>query len=328
VTIYEELPFAGGTPRYGIPAYRLPKDVLAYEIERVKGQGVEIKTGVKVGKDIKLADMRAEGSDAVLIATGPKDVIFLDVPGADLEGVYDCYEFLEAVYLKGPESYLKRPLFDLGKEVLVIGGGDSAIDAARTALRLTGAKVTVAYRRTEMEMPAESDQIKEAKEEGVQFKLLSSPKAFKGRGGRVVGATMQVMRLGPPDASGRRRPEPTDEEFEVSCTSVIQAVGRGPNTYLQKLYGMKTGRNEGIAIDDHYRTSIPGVFAGGDVTTGETSVGMAMANGRKAAQYVHEYLMNLEDKHVSLYDMYYTERTKPRHYWDMLLGKEEKLPPP
>jgi glutamate synthase (NADPH/NADH) small chain len=177
-------------------------------------------------------------------------------------------------------------------------------------------------------MPAQKDQIEEAKEEGVEFKLLTSPMAFRGSGGRVAVARMQVMKLGPPDASGRRRPEPTDSEFDLSCTSVIQAVGRRPNSYLQRLYGMKMGEKDAIAVDERYQTSIPGVFAGGDVTTGETSVGMAMANGRKAAQYIHEYLMKLEGKHVSLYDMYYTERTKPRHYWDMLLGKEEKLPPP
>lgn len=328
VTIYEELPFPGGTPRYGIPAYRLPKDVLNYEIDRVKGMGVEIRTGVKVGEDIKLTDMLSEGSDAVLLTTGPKDVMMLEVPGVELEGIFDCYEFLEEVYLRGPENYLKNPVFDLGNRIIVIGGGDSAVDAARTALRLTGGKVTIAYRRTEEEMPAQKDQIEEAKEEGVEFKLLASPIAFRGRAGRVAFARMQVMKLGPPDESGRRRPEPTGEEFELGCTSVIQAVGRGPNTYLQKLYGMQTGKEDTISVDEHFQTSIPGVFAGGDVTTGETTVGMAMANGRKAAQYVHEYLMKLEDKHVSLYDMYYTERTKPLHYWDMLLGKEEKFPPP
>lgn len=329
VTIYEELPTPGGTAWYGIPDYHLPKDVLLYEIERIKGTGVEIKTGVRVGRDITLTELFSEGSDAVIIATGSKDVMKLDTLGADLKGVYDGYRFLEDVYVNGVGSYLKKPTYNLGREILVIGGGDSALDAARTALRLTGGHVTIVYRRTEKEMPADPTMVDEAREESVGFKFLANPKRFNGSGGRLTGATMSAMRLGPPDASGRRSPEPiADQDFEMKCDTVLVAVGRGPNSFLQKKYGLKKGRREAIAVDDHYQTSMVGVFAAGDVTTGESLVVKAMAQGREAAQFVHEYVMNLTDEHISLYDRYYTQRANPRHYNYMFNGKEEGPPPP
>jgi glutamate synthase (NADPH/NADH) small chain len=328
VTIYDELAVPGGTAWYGIPDYHLPKDILQYEIERIRGTGVVIRNGVRVGRDITLTDLLSEGADAVVIATGSKDVIKMDTPGIDLKGVVDGYQFLEDVYVKGVSSYLKNPTYDLGKEILVIGGGDSALDAARTALRLTGGHVTIVYRRTEKEMPADTTMVEEAKEEGVEFKLLTNPKKFNGKNGRLVGARMTVMKLGAPDESGRRSPEPTNQEFEMPCDTVLVAVGRGPNSFLQKLYGLKASKKGAIAVDERYRTSMPGVYAAGDVTTGETLVVKAMAQGREAAQFVHEYLEGLEEKHVSLYDRYYTQRTKPKHYTYMYDGKEEGPPPP
>ncbi|HUI86670.1 MAG TPA: FAD-dependent oxidoreductase [Nitrososphaerales archaeon] len=328
VTIYDELPTPGGTAWYGIPDYHLPKDVLLYEIERIRDTGVAIRNGVRVGRDVTLTELLSEGADAVVIATGSKDVVKMDTQGSDLKGVFDGYEFLEDVYVNGVSSYLNKPTYDLGREILVIGGGDSALDAARTALRLTGGHVTIVYRRTEKEMPADPTMVEEAREEGVEFKFLTNPKRFNGQGGRLTGATMTPMRLGAPDASGRRSPEPiADRDFEMACSTVLVAVGRGPNSFIPKEYGLKTGKKNAITVDEHFQTSMSGVFAAGDVTTGESLVVKAMAQGREAAQFVHEYLMGLASKHVSLYDRYYTRRTNPRHYNDMFTGKEEGPPP-
>jgi glutamate synthase (NADPH/NADH) small chain len=329
VTIYEELPTPGGTALYGIPDYHLPKDVLQYEIERVKGQGVEIKTGPKVGRDITLTQMLSDGSDAILITTGPKDITGLDIPGIGLNGVYVGYTFLEDVYVNSVNEYLKHPTYDLGKETLVIGGGDSALDAARTALRLTDGNVTIVYRRTESEMPADPIMVDEAREEGIQFKFLTDPKSCNGSSGKLVSITMSAMKLGAPDATGRKNPEPIPgQDFDMKCDSVLLTVGRGPNSFLQKHSNLKMGKKNSIVVDDHYRTSMAGVFAAGDVTTGETLVVKAMGHGREAAQRVHEYLMKLDEKHVSLYEMYYSQKLTENSYQDMLFDREKKLPPP
>ncbi|MGD1054774.1 MAG: NAD(P)-dependent oxidoreductase [Nitrososphaerales archaeon] len=326
VTIYEELPFLGGTAWYGIPDYHLPKDVLQYEAGRILEMGIEAKKNVRVGRDISFTDLRSD-YDALLLATGAKDVSKIDTPGSDLMGVYDGYKFLEDVFSRGVDAYLAEPKYKLGRDVLVIGGGDSALDCARTALRLTQGKVTIVYRRTEVEMPVDPILVEEGKEEGVQLKFLMAPRSYNGSGRRLSSVTMTVMKLGPVDASGRRSPEPTGEEVELKCDSVIVAIGRGPNSFIQKQAGLKVGPKNAIAIDGDYRTSMLGVYAAGDVVTGESLVVKAMAKGREAAQRVHEYLMNLEPKHVSLYDFYYTRRTSGHYYMRMLDGKEETLPP-
>ncbi|MDA4117105.1 MAG: FAD-dependent oxidoreductase [Thaumarchaeota archaeon] len=329
VTLYDELPTPGGTAWYGIPDYHLPKDVLLYEIERIKGQGVEVRTGVKVGRDVTLTQLLSDGSDAILITTGPKDVSKLDIPGIHLKGVYAGYTFLEDVYINGVKKYLKHPKYDLGKDILVIGGGDSALDAARTALRLTGGNVTVAYRRTEGEMGADPVMVDETREEGIKFKFLTNPKSCNGSKGKLVSITMSAMKLGAPDATGRKSPESIPgQDFDIKCDSALFAVGRGPNSFLQKRSGLKMGKKDAIVVDDHYRSSMAGVFAAGDVTTGETLVVKAMGHGREAAQRVHEYLMKLEDKHVSLYERYYSQKLSEKSYQDMLFDREEKLPPP
>jgi glutamate synthase (NADPH/NADH) small chain len=326
VTIYEELPVLGGTAWYGIPDYHLPKDVLQYEIGRILGMKVEVRTGVKVGRDFSLSDLRAE-YDAVIIATGARDVQKFDTPGSDLTGVIDGYKFLEDVFVKGVAAYVKNPKYDLGREVLVIGGGDSALDCARTAQRLTGGNVTIVYRRTEKEMPVDPIQVEEGKEEGLQLQFLLAPKSYNGSDGRLRSATMTVMKLGDVDSSGRRSPVPTGEVVEMKCDSVIVAIGRGPNSFVQKKAGLKTGPKNSVAIDETSQTSMPGVFAAGDVVTGESLVVKAMARGREAAQRVHEYLMAASKRHVSLYDFYYTRRTTGRYYREMMDGKEETLPP-
>ncbi|MDG7007715.1 MAG: NAD(P)-dependent oxidoreductase [Nitrososphaerota archaeon] len=327
VTIYEESEYLGGTAWYGIPDYHLPKGVLTYEADRIVGQGAEVKKGMKVGRDVSLSALLSE-SDAVLVATGSRDVKKLDTPGAGLEGVYDGYGFLESVYGNGAAEYLKDEKLPLGEEILVVGGGDSALDCARTALRLTQGHVVVAYRRTEKEMPADPIMVQEAKEEGIEFMFLSDPVMYVGEGSKVNGAVMASMRLGEPDSSGRRHPEPVQgKDFRVKCDAVLLAIGRGPDSFLEKAGGLKAGPKGSIAIDDHYRTSMAGVFATGDVATGETLVVKAMGHGREAAQRVHEYLTLTEDRHVSLYERYYTRRATEESYQNMLMGKEERLPP-
>ena len=326
VTIYEELPVLGGTAWYGIPDYHLDKDVLQYEAERIEGMGVQVIAGVKIGRDVSMDELRSD-YDSVLIATGAKDVSKSDTPGSDLKGVYDGYEFLEDVFVRGVEKYLEAPTYNLGKKVLVIGGGNSALDCARTALRLTGGQVTIIYRRTEAEMPVDRTLVEEGKEEGLGLKFLLAPKAYTGKEGRVVKATMTVMKLGDVDASGRRSPVPTTETLDIECDSVLVAIGRGPSTFLQKKAGIRTGPKGAIAIDDRCMTSVPGVFAAGDVVTGESLVVRAMAKGREAAQRVHEYVRGIDSAHVSFYDYYYTRRTKGSYYREMVDGKDDSFPP-
>ena len=326
VTIYEELSRPGGTAWYGIPDYHLPKYVLNYEIERIKGMGVNIKTDIKVGKDIALSQLQ-DGNDAILIATGSKDTLKLDTPGIDLDGIYDGYEFLESVFVNGVEDYIKNNSnkYDLGKEVIVIGGGDTALDCARTVLRLTKGNVTIVYRRTENDMPADPIMLEEAKEEGVKFRFLAQPKSYEGENGHVARAVMDLMQLGKPDESGRREPEPIpNKEFKIECSIILLAVGRGPSSFLQKKAGIKTGKKNSVAVDNQYKTSMKGVFAAGDVTTGESLVVKAMGSGREAAQRLHEYLMNLEQNHMSFYERYYTQ-----NYYDRMLedGADTGSPP-
>lgn len=325
--IYEELPVMGGTAWYGIPDYHLSKEVLQYEIDKVRQEGVEMKTGTRVGRDVSLSTLRSE-YDAVLIATGSKDVPKSDIPGTDLKGVFDGYAFLQDVFVDGVEEYLRAPKYDLGKETLVIGGGNSALDCARTALRLTGGNVTVAYRRTEQEMPVDRVLVQEAKDEGVKLRFLVSPSRFVGQAGKLGSVVMSVMRLGALDKSGRRSPEPTGAEEELKCDTVILAIGRGPNSFLPKLAGMQMDRKNSVAVDERHLTSVEGVFAAGDVVTGESLVVKAMASGRDAAQRIHEYLMGLSERHTSLYDYYFVRRTTGRYYEKMLIGKDESLPPP
>ncbi|MDG7003411.1 MAG: FAD-dependent oxidoreductase, partial [Nitrososphaerota archaeon] len=327
VTIYEEAQNLGGTAWYGIHDYHLPKDVLTYEAERIVAQGAKVVKGVKVGRDISITSLLSE-SDAILVATGSRDVKKLDTPGSDLDGVLDGYEFLREVYGGGLESYIREKHRNLGKEILVVGGGDTALDCARTALRLTRGHVSILYRRDEKEMPADPIMVKEAQEEGVEFKFLSDPSEYQGLEGKLVGAMVQSMRLGAPDSTGRKRPEPVPGETAiVKCDSVLLAVGRGPDSFLEKKEGLRSGPRGAIAIDARYMTSMAKVFATGDATTGETLVVKAMGHGREAAQMIHEYLVGLEDRHVSLYEQYYTKRATEDSYQDMLSGREVEQPP-
>jgi glutamate synthase (NADPH/NADH) small chain len=327
VTIYEASKMPGGTAWYGVPDYHLPKEVLVDEIEQIKAMGVNIRTSVTIGKDVTLSELRDE-NDVVLISTGSKDAINLDIPGINLKGVMSGYDFLQGVFLEGLASYLNSPKYRLGNDIVVIGGGDTSLDCARTALRLTKGKanVTVLCRQSEAELHVDPIMLEEAKEEGVKFRFLGQAKSFEGdRNGRVISAIVDEMHMGPPDQSGRRLEEPiANKEFRMPCTTVLVAIGRGPNSFLQEKAGIKTGKRNSIAIADDFKTSMDGVFAAGDVTSGETLIVKAMEKGREAAQRVHEYLMGFESNHMSFYEKYYTKISYER----MLEGKSDAGPPP
>ena len=282
VTVYEALPVAGGMLAVGIPEYRLPRDVLNHEIDLIRALGVEIRLGTPVGRDggPSLDDLRRE-NDAVFLAVGAHQSRRLDIPGEDLEGVIHSTDFLRRLGL-GEEVAL-------GRRVAVIGGGNAAVDAARSALRL-GSEVTVVYRRSRAEMPAIPAEVEAAMEEGVQFHFLATPTRVLEQDGRVVGMECIRMALGEPDESGRRRPVPVPgSEFTLELDTVIVSIGQQPD--LTPLAGAETTRWRTLAADQNTLvTPVEGVFAGGDAVTGPAMAIDAMAAGKRAAETIHRYL--------------------------------------
>lgn len=292
-TIYEALHEAGGVLIYGIPEFRLPKEIVQAEIEYVKRLGVSIQTNVVIGRSIGV-DGLLEKFDAVFIGTGAGLPRFLNIPGENLNGVYSSNEFLIRTNLM--KAY-KFPEYDtpikIGKKVAVIGAGNVAIDSARVALRLGGEDVCIIYRRSEKEMPARLEEIERAKEEGIHFKLLTNPVRIMGdEGGWVKHIECVKMRLGDSDKSGRRIPIPIEgSEFTLDVDTVIIAIGQSPNPLISKMTkGLKTTRGGAIEINESGMTSIDGVFAGGDITPGTATVIEAMSAGKRAARAIHEYV--------------------------------------
>ena len=283
VTILEALPTPGGMLAVGIPEYRLPKKVLQTEIEDIKKLGVEIKLNSPVGKnDLTLDKLGKKGYKAIFIAVGAHKSLKLDVPGEDMQGVYHGIAFLHDV---NTGKKVK-----VGKRVAIIGGGNVAVDAARTALRLGAKEVFIVYRRSKQEMPAHDDEIKAAEEEGVKIHYLASPVKILGKGGKVVGMECIRMELGEPDASGRRRPIPIKgTEFVIDADMVIPAIGEAPD--LDFLHdSLKTPEGTLKVDPDNLTTGVPGVFAGGDAVTGPATVIQAIAAGHKAAAFIDRYL--------------------------------------
>jgi len=290
VTVFERMPEAGGMMKYGIPDYRLQKYVVANEIAYITDLGVEIKTGVEFGKDIQLETLRSEGYKAVFLAIGAQLSQKLRIPGEDLKGVFHAVEFLRDIAL--------GKTFNVGEKVAVIGGGNSAIDAARTSLRLGAKAVTILYRRSRKEMPALPYEIDAAEREGVKFQFLVSPKQIIDEGGRVKAVECLRMELGELDAGGRRRPmsiQGSEHTYEVD--TVIPAISQvGESSCLPLILLDERGRK--ITADPStLETKIPGVFAGGDIVTGPASVIEAVGAGRKAAVSIDRYL-NSEDLRV------------------------------
>jgi len=281
VEILESLPKLGGMLRVGLPQYRLPDNVLDYEIERLKKLGLEAKTSVSVGKDFRIEELRRE-YDAVLIATGAHRSTALRVEGEELEGVIRGLEFLRKVRLGEKVRF--------GKNVVVIGGGNVAIDAARTAARL-GAKVTVLYRRTKEEMPANPWEAAHAVKDGVRMRYLIAPKRIRSRDGHVIAIECIRMRLGDKDETGRRRPIPIEgSEFQIKTDTVIPAIGELPDTTFLPQEIRLNDRGRVLTDIETTETSLEGVFAAGDVVSGPASIIEAVARGRRAAQAIDNYL--------------------------------------
>ncbi len=292
VTIFEALHAPGGVLRYGIPEFRLPEEIIDAEIAQIEQLGVRIECNVIVGRTITLAEIRREFG-ACFIANGAGLPVFLKVPGENLNAVYSANEFLVRVnlmgaYKDGPE---RTPIIR-GRQVVVVGGGNTAMDAVRTARRLGAEKAMIFYRRTEAEMPARVEEIRHAKEEGVEFHLLEAPVEILGADGWVAGIRMQKMELGEPDDSGRRRPVPIPgSEHEVECDVVVVAVGINANPLLTATEPeLKTNKWGYIETDESGLTSIPGIFAGGDIVRGSATVILAMGDGKRAAAGIDKYL--------------------------------------
>lgn len=297
VTIFEALHTAGGVLSYGIPEFRLPKDkIVKTEIDNLRKMGVKIEVNAVVGKVITIDElMEEEGYEAVFIATGAGLPHFMRIPGENLNGVYAANEFLTRCNLMKAYKFPNHatPLY-VGKNVAVVGGGNVAMDAARTALRLGAEHVYIVYRRSEAELPARLEEVHHAKEEGIDFKLLNNPVAVVGDDqGWVKGLRCIQMELGEPDASGRRRPVAIEgSEFELPVNTVVIAIGQGPNPLVQSTTpGLETNKHGNIIADEETgATSKPGVFAGGDIVTGAATVILAMGAGKKAAAAIDQYL--------------------------------------
>lgn len=294
VTIFEALHKGGGVLVYGIPEFRLPKYIVQSEIDYVKKLGVEFKPDFLIGRIFTIDELFHKGFEAVFIATGAGLPKFLDVPGENLNGIYSANEFLIRVNLMKafnfPQS--KTPI-RVGKKVAVIGGGNVALDSARCALRLGAENVTIFYRRTRNEMPAREEEISNAEEEGIYFKYLSTPVRFIGDGqGNVKSMVTISMRLCNADDSGKHRVVPIEgSEVIMDVDTVIVAIGRTPNPIIQGTTpGLKTLKGGIIANDESFKTSLEGVYVGGDIATGEATVISAMGTGKTAAKSIHEYL--------------------------------------
>jgi glutamate synthase (NADPH/NADH) small chain len=295
VVLFEALHAPGGVLRYGIPEFRLPKAILDEEVGYIRSLGVDIRYNMLVGATLSIDDLFADGYKAVFIGTGAGLPYFLGIPGENLNGVYSANEFLTRVNLMRAYRF---PEYDtpvrIGRHVAVVGGGNVAMDAARTALRLGADKVSIVYRRAWEEMPARAEEKHHGREEGIDFKLLNNPVAILGdEKGWVKGMECVRMELGEPDESGRRRPVVIEgSEYVLDVDTVVVSIGQGPNPLLvQSTSGLETNKRGNITADpDTMATSIPGVYAGGDIVTGAATVIAAMGAGKIAAGNIDKYL--------------------------------------
>ena len=294
VTIFEALHKLGGVLVYGIPEFRLPKEkIVAREIDSLRRLGVKFETDVVVGRTITIDSlMEDEGFDAVFIGSGAGLPRFMGIPGENLNGVVSANEFLtRANLMRAYDNEYDTPIY-VGKRVVVVGGGNVAMDAVRTAKRL-GAESIIVYRRSEQELPARREEVHHAKEEGIEFKMLTNPtEVLADEKGWVRGLRCVEMELGEPDESGRRSPvEKPGSDFEVECDVVIMALGTSPNPLLKRTTaGLETNRRGCIVTNEQGATTREGVFAGGDAVTGAATVILAMGAGRTAAKAINEYI--------------------------------------
>lgn len=296
VTIFEALHVAGGVLMYGIPEFRLPKAIVQKEINALRNMGVEIQVNQVVGRVATVDElMQEQGFDAVFIGTGAGLPNFMNIPGENLNGVYSANEFLTRSNLMKAYDFPNNATpVKISEQVAVLGGGNVAMDAARTALRLGAKDSYIVYRRSMQEMPARAEEIHHAEEEGIQFRLLTSPTKINGdEKGNVTSMTCIRFELGEPDASGRRRPVPIKgSEYDLPVQTVVVAIGQGPNPLLtQSTPGLELNKWGNIVADEEtMATSKPGVYAGGDIVTGAATVILAMGAGKTAAASICEYL--------------------------------------
>lgn len=304
VTVYEALHTAGGVLVYGIPEFRLPKSIVAKEVETLKELGVDIETNVVIGKTLTIDELFEMGYEAVFVGSGAGLPRFMNIPGESLKGVYSANEFLTRSNLM--KSYLENPVTPImkGGNVAVVGGGNVAMDAARTALRLGAEKVYIVYRRSMEELPARKEEVEHAQEEGIDFRLLNNPVEILGynnpddprdpKNGFVTGIKCIKMELGEPDESGRRRPvEVEGSEFVLDVDTVVMSIGTSPNPLIKDTTkGLEVNSHGGIIVNEDGLTSRKAVYAGGDAVTGAATVISAMGAGKLAAKSIDEYLSN------------------------------------
>ncbi len=301
VTIFEALHATGGVLRYGIPEFRLPREVLDREIKYLKQIGVEFKTNVVIGKSLTISDLFEEGFKAIFISSGAGLPMLLNISGESFNGVYSANEFLTRINLMKANREDYHTPIRIGKKAAVIGGGNTAMDSARTAKRIGFDEVTIVYRRSEAELPARLAEIEHAKEEGIKFMLLHSPVKITGKNAFVTGLKLQVMELGEPDVSGRRKPVPIEGKIvDMEVDTVIVALGTSPNPIIQR-----SVIEEGINLEVNPKgyiitnpktgeTSIKGVWAGGDISpVGDSTAINAMGAGKRAAASINEYFKKL-----------------------------------
>jgi glutamate synthase (NADPH/NADH) small chain len=292
VTIFEAFHAPGGVLIYGIPEFRLPKDIVQAEVDRLVDQGVKIEPNAIIGKTFTLPELRDQ-FDAIFIAVGAGLPVFMNVPGENYKGVYSANEYLTRVNLMGAWQEASDTPVLHGQRVVVVGGGNVAIDAVRTARRLGAAEAIIVYRRGLEELPARIEEVHHAQQEGVRFELLAAPVEVLGDENRwVTGLRCQRMELGEPDASGRRRPEPVPgSEFEIPCDMVVVAIGTRSNPLLTATAPELDVNPWGyIVTDEHGLTSMPGVFAGGDIVRGAATVILAMGDGKRSAMSIDAWL--------------------------------------
>ncbi len=293
VTIYEALHKPGGVLVYGIPEFRLPKKIVAQEVERLQQAGVKIECNVIIGRTYTIPELRRK-FDAVFIANGAGLPVFMNVPGENLKGVYSANEYLTRINLMAAYQFphSDTPVLN-GRRIAVVGGGNVAMDAVRTAKRLGAQDAMIVYRRTHAELPARAEEVHHAEQEGIRFEFLTAPLEVLGNDKRwVTGLKCQKMVLGEPDSSGRRRPEPLPgSEFVLECDVVVVAIGTKANPLLTATCPeLKLNKWGNIVADEHGHTSLPGVFAGGDIVRGAATVILAMGDGKKSAQAMDGYL--------------------------------------
>ena len=306
VTVFEALHTAGGVLVYGIPEFRLPKSIVAREVDSLRQLGVNIMTNVIIGKTLTVDELFEQGYEAVFIGSGAGLPNFMNIPGESLKGVYSANEFLtRSNLMKAWKNDSDTPLMKGGK-VAVVGGGNVAMDAARTALRLGAEKVYIVYRRSMDELPARKEEVEHAEEEGVEFRLLNNPVEILGynnpenprdeKNGFVTGMRCIRMKLGEPDAKGRRRPVAIDgSEFVIEVDTVIMAIGTSPNPLIKNTTGgLEVNEHGGIIVSEDGLTSRTGVYAGGDAVTGAATVISAMGAGKLAAKSIDGYLTGLK----------------------------------